>query len=111
MILDFLNFGEGANFVPVAQETIYTEAAKVIPFSLELVLIVIVLIAITIFIMFFLKKVIINSILGGIIWFVAVFIFNVQIGPSLFIPSFVISVIFGPAGIGTILLLVALGLI
>lgn len=112
MVLAFLDFGKNASFVPeTATQTIYTEATKVIPFSIELVILVLVLIAITIFIMFFLKKVIINSILGGAIWFVAVFIFNVQLGPALFIPSFVISVLFGPAGIGTILLLVAIGII
>ncbi len=109
MVVAFLDFGSSADFVSEsAQNTIYTEATKVIPFSLELVLIVIVLIAITIFIAFFLKKIIVNSIIGGVIWFVSVFVFNVQLP---LIPSFVVSVIFGPAGIGTLLLLSALGLI
>lgn len=112
MVLAFLDFGKNVSFVPEnTTQTIFTEATKVIPFSIELVIIVLILIAITIFILFFLKKAIINSIIGGAIWFVAVFIFNVQLGPALLIPSFVISVLFGPAGIGTILLLVALGII
>lgn len=112
MVLAFLDFGKNVSFVPEnTTQTIFTEATKVIPFSIELVILVLILIAITIFILFFLKKAIINSIIGGAIWFVALFIFNVQLGPSLFIPSFVISVLFGPAGIGTILLLVALGII
>ncbi len=109
MILEFLNFGESANFTPLpTQEALYSQAAQIIPFNIELVILVIILIAITIFIAFFLKKVIVNSILGGIIWALAVFVFKVQLP---LIPSFVISVLFGPAGIGTLLLLSALGLL
>ncbi|NMA44276.1 MAG: hypothetical protein GX950_00475 [Candidatus Diapherotrites archaeon] len=103
MVLGFFDFGKNASIV--------SETTKAIPFSIELVILVLILIAITIIIMFYLKKIIVNSVLGGVIWFVAVFVFNVQLGPTLFIPSFVISVIFGPAGIGTILLLLALGII
>lgn len=109
MVLTFIDFASGANFVSdVTQEPIYTQAVQAIPFSFELLFIVIVLIAITIFIMFFLKKLIVNSIVGGIIWFLAVFVFKVNLP---LIPSFVVSVIFGPAGIGTLLLLSALGLL
>ena len=68
----------------------------------------IILIAVTIFLLFFLKKVIVNSILGGIIWVVSVVIFHVELP---MIPSFVIAVIFGPAGIGAMLLLKFFGLL
>ncbi|MFA6269383.1 MAG: hypothetical protein WCW13_02000 [archaeon] len=67
-----------------------------------------ILIVVTIFLLFFLKKVIINSILGGLIWGVSVFVFNVQL-PQ--IPSFVIAILFGPAGIGAMLILKFFGLI
>jgi len=68
----------------------------------------IILIAVTIFLLFFLKKVIVNSVLGGIIWIVSVVIFHVELP---MIPSFVIAVIFGPAGIGAMLLLKFFGLL
>ncbi len=93
-------FGDLANFLP--QQNIP------IPFSPEIILIGIALIAATIFIGFFLKKVVMNSILGGVIWFVSVVIFKVELP---FIPSLVISLLFGPAGIGTMILLAAFGLI
>lgn len=95
----FLGFADAANF-----------AATNTPLSLTpiIIAVVIVLIGITIFLAFFLKKIITNSIIGAIIWFLAVFVFKVQLP---LIPSFVISVIFGAAGIGTMLLLSALGLL
>jgi len=95
----FLGFADAANF-----------AATNTPLYLTpiIIAVVIVLIGITIFLAFFLKKIITNSIIGAIIWFLAVFVFKVQLP---LIPSFVISVIFGAAGIGTMLLLSALGLL
>lgn len=81
---------------------------SMLPMNVPLFIIVgIVLIIATVFILFFLKKMIINSILGGVIWAIAVFVFQVQLP---FIPSLVISIIIGPAGIGTMLLLKAFGL-
>ncbi|MBN2127153.1 MAG: hypothetical protein JW703_02040 [Candidatus Diapherotrites archaeon] len=54
-----------------------------------------------------LKKIIINSVLGLIGWAVTVFVFKVSLP---FIPSLVISVIFGLAGIGVMLLLKFFGI-
>ena len=68
----------------------------------------IVLIIATLFILFFLKKFIMNSIFGGIIWAVTVLILKIELPV---IPSLVVSIIIGPAGIGTMLLLNAFGLI
>lgn len=66
------------------------------------------LIIATIIIIFFLKKMIINSILGGVIWFIVVIIFKVNLP---LVPSLIISLIIGPAGLGTMLLLNAFGLL
>ena len=66
------------------------------------------LIIVTLFILFFLKKFIMNSIFGGIIWAIAVLVLKINLP---IIPSLVVSIIIGPAGIGTMLLLNAFGLI
>ncbi|MBI5884761.1 hypothetical protein HZB89_01540 [archaeon] len=55
----------------------------------------------------FLKKIIVNSLLGLGLFIIFKFVFSIQLP---FIPALVISVIFGPAGIGTMLLLKFLGL-
>jgi len=60
------------------------------------------LIIATVLILTQLKHVIVNSVLGVIAWAVLVFVFHVQLE---FIPSLVVSAIFGLAGIGVILLL------
>lgn len=61
-----------------------------------------VLLAAGILVFMFLKKAIINSILGIIVWGIAVYGLNIQLA---FWPSLLISAIFGPAGIGAILIL------
>ncbi|MDD3084198.1 MAG: hypothetical protein PHP82_04195 [Candidatus ainarchaeum sp.] len=87
---------------------IIEDVVSFIPEAPLLIIFGIILIAITIFIIFFLKKFIVNSVLGLAIWAVAVFILNIELP---FIPSLVISIIIGPAGIGTMLLLNAFGLL
>jgi Zn-dependent protease with chaperone function len=79
-----------------------------LPISPIFLILGIALIAVTIFLLFFLKKIVMNSVLGAVIWFVSVFVFGVKL-PLL--PSFVISIIFGPAGIGTMLVLAVFGLL
>lgn len=73
-----------------------------------LILVGLVLIIITVFIIFFLKKIIVNSITGIVFWAIIVFIFNINLP---FFPSLIISIIIGPAGVGTMLLLNAFGLL
>ena len=51
---------------------------------------------------FFLKKIVVNSILGVIAWLLLNFVFNVQLP---FWASLVVSIIFGLAGIGVLLVL------
>lgn len=66
------------------------------------------LIAASIVIFFFMKKLIEHAIAGGIAWAIAVFVFHLQIP---LVPSLVVSIIFGPAGLGAVLLLKFFGMI
>jgi len=67
----------------------------------------IVLIIAAVLVFVFLKKVIVNSIAGLIVWAIVSFVFHVELP---FIPSLVISVVFGLAGIGALLLAKFMGL-
>lgn len=104
IILDVFNeFAKGMSFtLPEASNAVS------LAFNPTILIIAIALIAATIFILFFLKKVITNSILGAVIWGISIYFFHVELP---LIPSFVISVIIGPAGIGTMLLLKFFGLL
>ncbi len=62
----------------------------------------IVLIIAAIVIIAVMKKIIINSILGVVAWAIVIFVLKIQLP---FIPSLVISVIFGLAGVGSLILL------
>ena len=102
--LFILSLIDGINFTPDVNT-----AANLLPVNTPLFIIVgIVLIIVTILIIFFIKKVIINSIIGAIMWAIALFVFHVNLP---LIPSLVVSIIIGPAGIGAMLLLNALGLL
>lgn len=63
-------------------------------------------IIIAVIILAFLKQIVINSVLGIIAWALLNFVFQVKL--NLFV-SFIVSVIFGLAGIGVLLVLKALG--
>lgn len=67
----------------------------------------IVLIIAAIVVIFFLKNIIINSVIGIVIWAIAVYIFQVNLN---FWLSLIISIIFGPAGIGVLLFLKFFGI-
>jgi hypothetical protein len=99
--IPFLGFAE--EIFPVA-----TQATESIPLPPEYILLGIGLIIATFIIILFLKKIIINSILGVVIWGLATYLFNVSL-PT--IPSLIVSIIFGPAGIGVMLVLKVFGLI
>ncbi len=68
----------------------------------------IVLIVAALLVIFLLKRIIVNSILGLISWLVLTFLFGINLP---FIPSLVISIVFGLAGIGVMLVLRFFGLI
>lgn len=67
----------------------------------------IVLIILAVLIFYFLKKIIINSVLGIAAWLILTFAFQVELP---LIPSLAISIIFGLAGIGVMLVLKFFGL-
>ncbi len=67
--------------------------------------IVLVIAAIVIF--YFLKKIVINSVLGVAAWLILTFVFQIELP---FIPSLAISIIFGLAGIGAMLVMKFFGL-
>ena len=62
----------------------------------------IVLIIATVLVILFIKKIVINSVLGVAAWAVLQYGLNIQLP---FIPSLVVSIVFGLAGIGVMLLL------
>jgi len=66
------------------------------------------LVVVAIVIIFFLKKVIINSILGLAAWAIAYFVFGIEMP---FFASLAVSIIFGLAGIGVMLVLVFMGVL
>ncbi len=66
----------------------------------------IIFIAAAVLIFMFLKKVVVNSILGLIAFAILIFVFKINLP---FLPTLVVSAVFGLAGIGVILLLKFLG--
>ena len=105
MLDAFNDFAKGINFT-LPQDT--TTQALTLFNNPTIIIAAVILIVITIVLIFFLKKIMINSILGGLIWATSIFFFHVELP---LIPSFVISVLFGPAGIGAMLLLKFFGLL
>jgi len=74
----------------------------------EVLMIGLVLIIVTAVLLFFLKKIIINSILGLIAWSILKYYFHTELP---FIASLVVSMIFGLAGVGTLLILKFFGIL
>jgi len=66
-----------------------------------------VLVVAAIVIFFFIKKILVNSALGIIAWLLLTFVFQVELP---FVPSLAVSIIFGLAGIGAMLVLKFFGL-
>ncbi len=73
-----------------------------------ILVVVIILVVAAIVIFFFLKKIIVNSILGIVAWLLLTYFFHVELP---LIPSLAVSVIFGLAGIGAMLVLRFFGLL
>ena len=85
-----------------------TEAAKLLIGNPAVLATGIGLVIVAAVVFFFLKKIIVNSILGVIAWAVLTYVFQIQLP---FIQSLAVSVIFGPAGIGVMLVLRFFGLL
>jgi hypothetical protein len=105
IILDFadaIKWADPASATQGAQQT-----AAIFSNPLALIGIGIVLIIATVVVLLLMKKIIINTVLGLVLWGVVTFVFNANLP---FFPSLVIAAIFGPAGIGAMLLLKLFGL-
>jgi hypothetical protein len=79
------------------------EAAKALASNPSILVVGVLLIAAAIVIFYFMKKLIVNSILGFVGW-ILLLVF-VGIKEALIIPTLAVSVIFGLAGVGALLLL------
>ena len=66
------------------------------------------LIVLTVLLILFLKRVIVNSILGGILWVLSTYVFHIELP---FFASLLVSILFGPAGLGALMVLGFLGLV
>ena len=89
-----------------------TNAASFIQGNLGILIIGIILIVAAIAIIYFFKQVIINSILGVVAWIIISYglpFFGIEISLP-FLPSLIVSALFGLAGIGVMLVLGFLGL-
>ena len=73
----------------------------------KILIVGIILIIVAILIIYYIKKIIVNSILGLIAWAILFFVLKIELQ---LIPSLVVSAIFGLAGIGVILILKFLGI-
>lgn len=105
ILLDaFTEFAKGISF---ALPSAGTTTALALAQNPNVLLAGIALIIVSAIVFFLLKKVIEHAIIGGIAWVLTIFIFHIQLP---LIPSLVISIIFGPAGIGVMLLLRFFGL-
>ncbi len=85
------------------------QAVQTIANNPSVLVVGIVLIAAAFVIFYFLKKLIVNTILGFIGWILLMVFIGIE-GP-LIIPTLVVSVIFGLAGVGALLLLLFFGVI
>ncbi len=89
---------------------IATNVPNVLPFASDprILLAGIILIVTAVLFIVFIKKILINSVLGLIAWAVLQFFFHSNLP---FLPSLVISALFGLAGIGSMLILRFMGLL
>ncbi|MBU0636406.1 hypothetical protein KKE06_05255 [Candidatus Micrarchaeota archaeon] len=74
----------------------------------SILIIGIVFIVVTVVILYFLKHIIVNSILGVVGWAILYYVFDVQLP---FWASLIVSLIFGLAGLGAMLVLRFLGVV
>ncbi|MBS3057582.1 MAG: hypothetical protein J4415_03040 [Candidatus Diapherotrites archaeon] len=82
------------------------EAAKSLAGNYWILIAAVALIVVTVIIFLVLRQIVINSVLGFVVWGVIHFVFNIELP---FFPALVSAAIGGPAGIATVLLLKFLG--
>jgi hypothetical protein len=90
-----------------------TAAASLVQGNWAFLVVGILLIVATIAILYFLKQIIVNSIVGVVAWVVLTYILpmaglNLQLP---FLPSLIVSALFGLAGIGALIVIAFMGLI
>ncbi|MDO8427849.1 MAG: hypothetical protein Q7S92_01420 [Candidatus Diapherotrites archaeon] len=68
----------------------------------------IVLVVLAVIVLFLVRQILINSVLGLIVFAIAKFVFNIDLP---LIPSLILSIVFGLAGIGCLLVLKFLGVL
>ncbi len=102
----FSDFASGMNFNQPIQQA--TQAGIQLVGNPTVIITAIILIAIGVAIFFFFKHIIGHVVFGGITWAIAIFFFHIELP---LIPSFVIAIIFGPAGVGVMLALKFFGLL
>lgn len=90
----------------IGQQTI--ETAKFFAGNPQILAGGIVLIVLGILVLVFLKRIIVNSVLGFLVWAILEYAFGVKLP---FLVSLIISVVFGLAGIGVLLVLRFFGII
>jgi hypothetical protein len=98
------DFASGIDFTQPAQEAVNWGAIMV--GNPAIIVIALILIGVTIFLFFFLKRILVNSAIGLVLWAILTFVFPTNL-PT--IPSLIISILFGAAGIGAMLVLKFLG--
>ena len=83
------------------------EAAKSLAGNYWILIAAVALIVITVVMFFVLRQIVINSVLGFVVWGIIHFVFNIELP---FWPALVSAAIGGPAGIATVLLLKFMGI-
>ena len=107
LIIDLFNdFASGMDFNAPIQQATQTSAWLI--GNPTVIIAAIVLIALGVFVFFFLKHIIGHVVFGGIAWAITIFVFKINLP---FIPSLVAAIIFGPAGVGVMLLLKFFGVL
>ena len=100
----FLQLPENAvNTLGESTSTLGEQAVQTIASNPNFLITGVILIVAAVLIFYFVKKILVNSILGFIAWIIFMVFVGVE-GPVM-IPSLVISVIFGLAGVGALLVL------
>ncbi len=108
----FLEEGIGLGIEELGKATANTVAktavsAVGVAWNPFLLVVGIVLIVLAIVVLMFLKRIIINSVLGFVVWVLIFWVFKINLP---LIPSLAVSIIFGLAGIGVMLLLKFFGI-
>jgi hypothetical protein len=96
------------DFLFLATEVVNEGTKKVIEFNPILLVYAVVLIILTVIFIRFLKNVIVNSVIGVVALLFLYYVLNIKLP---FILTLIVTVIFGPAGLGVMLVLKFFGVV